>query len=80
VVHDSGSRPKWLTGEGDLIVVVAVGSRFRKERGDGGKLVDVEVVWHHGWRCLAMVSSQRWAKRMASALGAVLSWPVTARG
>jgi hypothetical protein len=51
-------------------VVVVVGSRFRKERGDGGKLIDVEVVQHRGRRCLAIMRSRRWVKRMASVLGA----------
>jgi hypothetical protein len=61
-------------------VVVAVGSRFGKERGDGGKVGVVEAGRHHGRRCRAKVSSQRWVKRMASASLWSSSWRTTARG
>jgi hypothetical protein len=58
MLHNGGWSLGGVAGEVGLPVVVAVGSRFRKERGNGGELIDVKAERHHGRRCRATVSSQ----------------------
>jgi hypothetical protein len=54
-----------VTGEGDLLVVLAIDLRLEKERGDGRELV--KAGRHRGQRCQATVNSQQWVKRTTSA-------------
>jgi hypothetical protein len=57
MLHNGSWSAGGVAGEVGLPVVVVVGSRFKKERGNGGELVDVKAGQHHGRRCRAMVSS-----------------------
>jgi hypothetical protein len=43
VLHGGDVRSMGNGGEGHRLVVVATGSWFGEEQGDGGELIDVEV-------------------------------------